>query len=203
MNNFTTHTGIAVPLIRNNVDTDAIIPSSEMKAVSKEGLAEGLFAAWRYLDVKSRTKDPEFALNNPNYKDASIILSGRNFGCGSSREHAVWALKEYGIRCIIAESFGAIFNRNCVANGILPISLDKSLIDKLANQSTPQLTIDLELQLLRCNEFSCHFDIAPNDKHSLIHGIDPIASTLERKILIDDFVRADKIKRPWVYKEIP
>jgi len=109
MDKFTKLTGIAAPLIINNVDTDTIIPSREMKTVSKLGLGEGLFAAWRYSDEKTRKKNPKFVLNRAPFQSASILLSGNNFGCGSSREHAVWALKEFGIKCIIAESFGAIF----------------------------------------------------------------------------------------------
>jgi len=199
MNKFVKHTGVAAPLIRNNIDTDAIIPSREMKTVSKLGLSDGLFASWRYLDEKSRTENPEFVLNLPNFKAASVLLSGHNFGCGSSREHAVWALKEYGIRCIIAESFGTIFYRNSIANGLLPISLEQTQIQQLAGNSIKQLTIDLAAQMITCGKASYHFQIAGNDKLSLLEGLDPITATLQYQSLIDDFSTQDRARRPWLY----
>src|SRR5450631_3947374 len=134
MERFTTLTAIAAPLLRINIDTDAIIPSREMKKVSKVGLADGLFAGWRYRTPGSREENPDFVLNREPYRRARILLSGMNFGCGSSREHAVWALHEWGIRSIIAPSFGAIFHGNCVRNGILPVVLDNALVEQLAKQ---------------------------------------------------------------------
>jgi 3-isopropylmalate/(R)-2-methylmalate dehydratase small subunit len=137
--------GIAAPLMRINVDTDAIIPSREMKRVSKTGLAEGLFANWRYLDPGAREPNPDFILNQAPFDRASILLAGSNFGCGSSREHAVWALGEWGIRAVIAPSFGSIFAANCLNNGLLPVRLDEQAVgaiaaevmeDPLANQVT-------------------------------------------------------------------
>jgi len=124
------HTGIAIPMLLNNIDTDQIIPSREMKKVSKNGLSEGLFAGQRYLDSKSNNREPnpDFVLNKAQYQDATILLSCKNFGCGSSREHAVWAMLEYGFRVIIAESFGTIFRTNCLRNGILPITLKHDVI---------------------------------------------------------------------------
>ena len=118
MTPFTPLTSIAAPLIRDNIDTDTIIPSREMKTTGKTGLADGLFAPWRYLDATTRTPNPDFVLNDPDYAEAQILLGGANFGCGSSREHAVWALAEYGIRCVIAESFAPIFRNNCIRNGL-------------------------------------------------------------------------------------
>lgn len=199
MDKFVTHRGIAAPLIRNNIDTDAIIPSREMKTVSKLGLSSGLFAPWRYLDEKARTKNPEFVLNLPEFKATSILLSGNNFGCGSSREHAVWALKEYGIKSIIAESYGSIFYRNCISNGILPINLAQSSIQKLASSQIKELTISLTEQIITCGENSFPFDFSTNDKHSLLKGIDPITATLENQPLIDAFAISDQHQRPWLY----
>ena len=134
MDKFTELTAIAAPLLRINVDTDAIIPSREMKRVSKEGLGEGLFAGWRYTEPGSRNEDPDFILNREPWRQAQVLLSGANFGCGSSREHAVWALAEWGIRVIVAPSFGAIFYGNCMRNGILPIVLPEDRIQALAAQ---------------------------------------------------------------------
>ena len=129
MEKFTTLTAIAAPLLRINIDTDAIIPSREMKRVSKDGLAEGLFAGWRYQTPGSREENPDFILNQAPYRQARILLSGINFGCGSSREHAVWALHEWGIRAVIAPSFGSIFQGNCVRNGIVPVVLDNAIVE--------------------------------------------------------------------------
>ena len=129
-------TAVAAPLLRANVDTDAIIPSREMKSVSKTGLAAGLFAGWRYTQIGGREPDPDFVLNQPAYAGAQVLLAGENFGCGSSREHAVWALLEFGIRAIIAPSFAPIFRMNCVRNGILPVCLPAATIAALA-ESVP------------------------------------------------------------------
>ena len=137
MDKFTRLTAVAAPLLRINVDTDAIIPSREMKRVSKEGLSEGLFAGWRYLSPGSREENPDFILNREPYRSAQILISGANFGCGSSREHAVWALHEWGIRCVIAPSFGAIFHGNCVRNGILPVVLAEDVVERLVRPALP------------------------------------------------------------------
>ena len=132
MDKFERHTGVAAAMLRGNVDTDAIIPSREMKRVSKDGLGEGLFAGWRYLEQGGREPNPDFVLNQPAYEETSILFSGPNFGCGSSREHAVWALAEFGIRAIIAPGFGAIFANNCVRNGLLPLVLEDVLVSEIA-----------------------------------------------------------------------
>ena len=186
---FVTHKGLAVPLIRDNIDTDQIIPSREIKTVSKTGLAGGLFAGQRYN--KGRIENPDFILNQSQYREATILLSGKNFGCGSSREHAVWALKEYGFRAIIAESFGEIFYNNCVRNGILCVMLSQEQIVALDQR----ITIDLPAQII--NEVS--FDIPDGDKNMLVNGLDPIALTLQDKREIDAFFKADKTARPWAY----
>lgn len=199
MDKFTKHTGIAVPLIRNNIDTDAIIPSREMKKVSKLGLSDGLFSPWRYLDEKMRTPNPGFVLNSSRYQGASILLSGHNFGCGSSREHAVWALKEYGIKCVIAESFGAIFYRNCIANGVLPVILGHEKIRQIAHNTDHTLTINLAKQTLSDDQCTWQFKIARNDKLLLLDGIDPITATLKYQSSIEAYKDKDLIERPWLY----
>jgi 3-isopropylmalate/(R)-2-methylmalate dehydratase small subunit len=186
---FTTHSGIAAPLRRDNIDTDQIIPSREMKTVSKTGLSGGLFAGQRYLE--GRTPNPDFILNQPDYKEATILLGGRNFGCGSSREHAVWALKEYGIRAIIAPSFGEIFYGNMVSNGLLPIQLS----DDIINQLPRELDINLPDQTVNGHRF----DIDAGAKKRLVGGLDAIAETLQNREAIDGFLKQDQKDRPWVY----
>lgn len=186
---FGTHTGIAVLLIRDNIDTDQIIPSREMKSVSKTGLAAGLFAGQRYLD--GRIPNPDFVLNQPDYAGATILVTGKNFGCGSSREHAVWALKEYGFRSIIAESFGEIFYSNCIRNGLLPIVLAAEKIAGLPRE----ISIDLSEQTI--NGMSFHIPIG--DKTMLVEGLDMIALTLEHEPEITAFLEQDRAKRPWIY----
>lgn len=183
----------AIPLLRINVDTDAIIPSREMKRVSKRGLSEGLFAGWRYLSNESRALNPDFILNDPYYRKAQILLSGDNFGCGSSREHAVWALHEYGIRVIIAPSFGAIFYKNCIRNGILPIVLSEEIITKFDNGN-----ININLEEQKINE-SIKFEIAVADKEMLLQGLDDIDLNLKYITQIKSFEKIDRKQRAWAY----
>lgn len=205
MDKFEIHEGVAAALLRSNVDTDAIIPSREMKTVGKTGLAAGLFAGWRYLDAASRTPDPEFVLNRPAQRGSSILLSGVNFGCGSSREHAVWALKEYGIRAIIAPSFGAIFAGNCVRNGLLPVVLPEAQVAELAAAvaADPQLwrlTVDLQCCLVVDGAGRSYpFTLPASQREMLLKGLDPIALTLESASLIDAFQAADRRGRPWIW----
>lgn len=207
MDKFTIHTGVAAALLRSNVDTDAIIPSREMKTVAKTGLSAGLFAGWRYLDAATRTPDPAFVLNRPEQRDSSILLSGLNFGCGSSREHAVWALQEYGIRAIIAPSFGAIFAGNCVRNGILPVVLGEAQIAELAKRVAcdPQqqrLGVDLQQCVVldpAGNRYP--FQLAASQREMLLKGLDPIALTLESSAQIEAFQGRDRVSRPWIYLE--
>lgn len=194
---FTTLTSIAAPLLRDNVDTDAIIPSREMKSTGKTGLAGGLFAGWRYLDA-DRTPNPDFVLNQPDYRDAALLLGGRNFGCGSSREHAVWALAEYGIRCIIAESFAPIFQSNCVRNGIVPVVLPGDVIALLAGQ---QLRVDLAAQTISSSGGAWPFDIEGEARAMLLEGLDAIDLTLKHGAAIAAFHAHDRGLRPWVYLE--
>lgn len=206
MTPFVRHRGVGAPLLRINVDTDAIIPSREMKTTGKRGLAAGLFAGWRYSSPSGREPNPEFVLNQPGYANTSILLSGANFGCGSSREHAVWALAEYGIRCIIAPSFGAIFHNNCVRNGLLPLHLSDQIIQTLAAQvaadpQTAQLDVDLERREVRAPDGTVHrFEIEPAHRSMLLEGLDPIGQTLKLENQIDDFIVRDRQRRSWAYR---
>ena len=194
---FTTLTAIAAPLLRDNVDTDAIIPSREMKSTGKTGLAGGLFAGWRYLDAE-RTPNPDFVLNQPAHRDARIIASGVNFGCGSSREHAVWALAEYGVRCIIAESFAPIFHGNCIRNGIVPVVLDREAVAALAGR---EVQVDLSEQTVRCGDQCWTYAIDGEAKAMLLEGLDAIDLTLKHREAITAFHARDREQRPWVYLE--
>jgi 3-isopropylmalate/(R)-2-methylmalate dehydratase small subunit len=192
-------------LLRGNVDTDAIIPSREMTRVSKLGLGEGLFAGWRYLEQGGRDPDPDFVLNQPDYASASILLSGPNFGCGSSREHAVWALAEYGIRAIIAPGFGAIFANNCVRNGLLPLVLGAADVREIADwvagsPALNQVMIDLPGQAVLAAGSTYTFDIEPGAKQMLVEGLDAIALTQTRQDIILAFHRSRQQRRPWLYE---
>ncbi len=206
MKKFTTHRGVAAPLLRINIDTDAIIPSREMKRVSKHGLGEGLFAGWRYTEPGGRRPRPEFVLNQPAYNGASILLSGSNFGCGSSREHAVWALVEYGIRAVIASGFGAIFYGNCIRNGLLPVVLPDAVVRQLAAAvaADPQacpLTIDLQQKTVVApggGAFS--FAIEPALQEILLQGLDPIDITQKMQRRIASFETTYRRRRPWLFE---
>ncbi len=203
---FTVHRGIAAPLLRRNIDTDTIIPSREIQLVSKQGLGDGLFAGWRYRTPGSRDPDPDFILNRGAYRDASILLAGANFGCGSSREHAVWALGEFGIRAVLAPSFGSIFRNNCTLNGILAVVVDEAAIGRLddwvrADPRRNQLEINLENRLIawKAGELLA-FEIEPANRKLLLQGLDGIAVTLQQASAIDEFEAADRVVRPWVYR---
>ncbi len=205
MRPFTTWAGVAAPLIRPNIDTDAIIPSREMKGVTKTGLADGLFAGWRYASVGGRQADPDFVLNDPRFAGASILLGGVNFGCGSSREHAVWALAEYGFRAVVAPSFSPIFQNNCVRNGLLPVVAAADWIDQLAAAIAPdpqglRVLIDLPAQSIEGpGGLAARFEIADEAKDMLVQGLDAIAVTLKLADQIAAFRRADQAERPWAY----
>jgi 3-isopropylmalate/(R)-2-methylmalate dehydratase small subunit len=185
--------GIAAPLLRANVDTDAIIPSREIKGVGKTGLADGLFAGWRYLH--DRVPDPEFILNDPEFAAATILLAGENFGCGSSREHAVWALHEWGIRAVIAPSFAPIFMGNCIRNGIIPVALPAEQIARLGRT----VTVDLQAQTVTAEDGCFAFSIDPEPKAMLAEGLDAIDLTFRHRDAITNFVAADRAQRPWIY----
>ena len=199
------HTGIAAPLMQINIDTDAIIPSREMKLVSKKGLEDGLFAEWRYLSLTTRKENPEFVLNQDPYRSASLLLTGENFGCGSSREHAAWALYQWGIRVIVAPSFGSIFYNNCIQNGILPVVLGPEKIKELQtfvelNPAVNQLTVDLRATIISAGSNICYpFAIEPSDQQNLLQGLDAIGSTLKMMSSIEAFEENDIHRRPWVY----
>ena len=205
METFTIHRGVAAPLMRINVDTDAIIPSREMKFVSKSGLGQGLFAGWRYLSTDGREPNPDFVLNQPAYAGASVLLSGTNFGCGSSREHAVWGLKEFGIRVLIAPSFGSIFRTNCIRNGLLPITLPEPAIASLERAVAPDpqqylVTIDLVARkVFSPGGMEFEFAIDPLERQMLLDGLDPIALTLKQEADIVAFQARDRVRRPWIY----
>lgn len=198
-----TVTGRAAPLPQPNIDTDAIIPSREMKQVAKTGLAEGLFANWRYIDVAARTENPDFILNQPRHRGAAILIGGPNFGCGSSREHAVWALAEYGVRCIIAPSFGAIFRGNCVRNGLAPLVVEpadhQTLLQAVEQAAEPVVTVDLAMRrILLPGGEPISFVLSDADREMLMEGLDGVGLTLKRLAEIRAFETAYRQARPWV-----
>ncbi len=193
-------TGIAAPIMVDNIDTDTIIPSREMRSTGRTGLADGMFAPWRYSDVDARTPNPDFALNKPEFANAKILAGGANFGCGSSREHAVWALAEYGVQAIIAESFAPIFQNNCVRNFLLPVALPRDAVEACAGQS---VAIDLAAQHVTCNGAQYPFSIDPEAKQMLAEGLDAIDLTMTQSDAIDAWLAADTPARPWVYLEKP
>lgn len=196
---FETLTSLPMPLIRDNVDTDQIIPSREMKSTGKTGLADGLFAGWRYMSVSGREPNPDFVLNDPRYRGSAIILAGRNFGCGSSREHAVWALAEAGFRAIIAESFAPIFAGNCVRNGIVPVALDANAIARIAAAQGP-VTVDLPgQQVIGTDQQAWLFSLDAESAAMLREGLDAIDLTWKHAVQISEWQAADRQARPWVY----
>ena len=199
---FIRHLGVAAPLLQANIDTDAIIPSREMRHVSRTGLSEGLFANWRYADVAARRPNPEFILNRDAYADATILLCGANFGCGSSREFAVWALVEYGVRVIVAPSFGAIFRKNCIANGLLPAVVPDTDVRALARwvEDDPPsrlLAVDLVTSSIDTDLGNTPFAIGKADKARLLRGLDPISYTLTRADAIGAFEKERFKAHPW------
>lgn len=195
MKAFTTTTSAVVPLIRDNIDTDIIIPSREIRSVSKTGLADGMFAGWRYLDG-DRTPNPDFVLNQPDYAGATILAGGANFGCGSSREQAVWALLEYGFRVILAPSFNSIFRRNCIRNGIVPVVCDP---EPIAAAEGP-VTVDLALRTITAADGQqWTFTIEDDTATMLLEGLDEVELTLRAGEQIKAFRRADRNQRPWAY----
>lgn len=194
---FGVHVGGVAALLLDNIDTDAIIPSREMKSPGRSGLADGLFANWRYLDPAARTPDPTFVLNRQ--RDASILVAGANFGCGSSREHAVWALAEWGIRAVVAPSFGAIFFDNCVRNGLLPVVLPQ--LQVLALAKAVSLRIDLQAQTLQADGAPpVAFALDPESLALLLSGLDAIELTLrDHGDAIAQFDARDRAERPWAW----
>ncbi len=202
MQKFTTLTGVAAPMPMPNIDTDKIIPAEHLKTIKRTGLGKMLFQRMRYTD--DGKERPEFVLNKPAYRSAKIIVAGENFGCGSSREHAPWALLDFGVTCVISTSFADIFYNNCFKNGVLPIKLPKEDIDKLFDDASrganAVLTIDLEKQEIRGPDGGCiKFDIDPFRKHCLLNGLDDVGLTLQKKPKIDGFEARQKSAQPWLY----
>jgi len=212
---FTVHKGIVVPLDRANVDTDAIIPKQFLKSITRTGFGPNLFDQWRYLDHgepgmdnSKRPLNPEFVLNQPRYQGATILLARKNFGCGSSREHAPWALQQYGFRAVIAPGFADIFYNNCFKNGLLPIVLPETVIDTLFNETGAfigyQLQIDLENQIVSTTNGDRHFEFSLEAfrKHCLLNGLDDIALTLRSADKIREFEERHLAAQPWLSNTI-
>ncbi len=191
MEPFTRLTGVAAPIDRVNIDTDAIIPAVHLKSIRRTGYGEFLFERWRFYEDGSPR--PEFALNQPGYANANILVAGRNFGCGSSREHAPWALNDYGIRCVIAPSFADIFFNNCFQNGLLPIVLPEEQVRRITELVTDNpglpLNVDLEAQRIwdESEEIVVEFDVDPFRRYCLLNGLDDIGLTLQQEDKIADF----------------
>ncbi len=201
MDKFTVLEGVAAPLKMINVDTDMIIPKQYLKTIKRTGLAKGLFSELRYRDDGS--ENPDFVLNKPAYRTAKILVADDNFGCGSSREHAPWALMDFGIRCVISTQFGDIFYNNCFKNGVLPIKVSPEDLEKLFDDAergaNATLTIDLPKQEIRGPDGGVvKFDIDPHHKHCLLNGLDDIGLTMEKKDKIAGFEEKAKAARPWV-----
>ncbi len=201
MDKFTTLTGIAAPLPLRNIDTDMIIPKQFLKTIKRTGLGKSLFYEMRFDQSGNEVAD--FVLNQPAYRKAQILVTGENFGCGSSREHAPWALLDFGIRCVIAPDFADIFYNNCFQNGILPIKLPQAdvakLLDDASRGSNATVTIDLERQEIRGPDGGViGFDIDPFRKHCLLNGLDNIGLTLEKVAAIETFEAAKKAEQPWL-----
>jgi len=202
MQPFAKITGRAAPLPIANLDTDQLIPKQFLKTVTRKGLGKGLFYDFRF-DFDGKAKD-DFVLNQPAYQGVQVLVCGENFGCGSSREHAPWALLDFGIRCVIASSFADIFYNNCFKNGILPIKLPQSEVDKLMDDarrgSNAIVTIDLAKQEITGPDGGhLHFEIDAFRKHCLLNGLDDIGLTLEKAASIDSFEARDRMARPWMW----
>jgi len=210
MQAFTVHQGLVAPLDRENVDTDAIIPKQFLKSISRSGFGPNLFDEWRYLDhgepgqdPASRRPNPDFVLNQPRYRGASVLLARRNFGCGSSREHAPWALEQYGFRALIAPSYADIFFNNCYKNGVLPIVLPESQVARLFDEAAAfpgyRLTVDLPNQVVaKPDGESLSFDVEPFRKYCLVNGFDDIGLTLRHEDKIRAFEAERLAKMPWL-----
>jgi 3-isopropylmalate/(R)-2-methylmalate dehydratase small subunit len=200
MEKFTTLTGIAAPMPLVNIDTDMIIPKQYLKTIQRTGLGRALFDEMRYHP--DGTENPDFVLNRPPYRNAQILVTGDNFGCGSSREHAPWALLDFGIRCVISTSFADIFYNNCFKNGILPVVLPAAavahLMDEAQKGANARLTVDLPAQTVTAPDGTVYsFDIDPFKKHCLLNGLDDIGLTLEKTDAIDAFEARARTRFPW------
>jgi 3-isopropylmalate/(R)-2-methylmalate dehydratase small subunit len=210
MNKFTVHKGLVAPMDRENVDTDAIIPKQFLKSIRKTGFGPNLFDEWRYLDKgepgqdpATRKPNPDFVLNQPRYAGASVLLARKNFGCGSSREHAPWAIDQYGFRTIIAPSFADIFFNNCFKNGLLPIQLPEATVSQLFDEALAfpgyELTIDLERQrVVKPDGTDIPFEVQAFRKYCLLNGLDDIGLTLRHKDKIEAFEKERLATKPWL-----
>ena len=204
MEKFKKIVGIAAPFTRINVDTDLIIPAESLKTIQRKCLGKDLFSYIRFNENGSQNN--KFILNQPNYKNSKILVTGKNFGCGSSREHAVWALKDFGIKCLIGTEFADIFYNNCFKNGVLAIILDSKKVEKIikivSSSKNSELEIDLESQTVKTKQNEIiNFDILPYLKRNLLEGVDDISKTLEKKKLIDEYEFDMKKKYPWLEKK--
>ena len=214
MEKFTVHQGLVVPLDRENVDTDAIIPKQFLKSIKKTGFGPNLFDEWRYLDhgepgmdPATRRPNPDFVLNQPRYAGGSILLTRKNFGCGSSREHAPWALQQYGFRAILAPSYADIFFNNCFKNGLLPVVLTESSIARLFDEVNAfpgyRLTVDLERQVVvKPDGTEISFDVQPFRKYCLLNGLDDIGLTLKHQDKIEAFEASRLAAKPWLARTL-
>ena len=211
MKEFTQMSGLAIPLMRANVDTDAIIPKQFLKSIKRSGFGVNLFDEWRYLDAgypgqdsSTRQPNPDFILNEPRYKNAEVLIAGENFGCGSSREHAVWALDDYGFRSVIAPGFADIFHNNSFKSGLLPIVLDKEIVADLAVECEAtegyKLDIDLNAQTVTTPSGTVHpFEVDSFRKHCLLNGFDDIELTLQQRFRIEEYEEARRKSAPWLF----
>ncbi len=200
MQKFIKLSGRAAPLPIDNVDTDMIIPKQFLKTIKRTGLSEGLFFEMRYDEKGNKIEN--FILHQPDYEKSAIVISGDNFGCGSSREHAPWALLDYGIRCVIAESFADIFYNNCFKNGILPLPLPKETVKQImeyAQDHENQITVDLEAQQIVFDNRIVKFEIDPFRKHCLLNGLDDIGLSLQKSDAIASFETKNKSDKPWLF----
>lgn len=212
MQEFKKMTGVAVPLMRANVDTDAIIPKQFLKSIKRSGFGVNLFDEWRYNDAgfpgqdsSTRQPNPEFVLNKPRYQGAQVLLAGENFGCGSSREHAVWALDDYGIRSVIAPGFADIFHNNSFKSGLLPIVLDEAIVKQLAAECEAQhgyaLAIDLPEQTVTTPSGEVfNFEVDSFRKHCLLNGFDDIELTLQQRFRIEEYEVTRRKSAPWLFE---
>lgn len=213
MKKFVSEKGVVLPLDRSNVDTDYIIPKQFLKSIKRTGFGKNLFDEARYLDKglpdqdsTGRPLNPDFVANQPRYKGASILLARENFGCGSSREHAPWALDDFGIRCIIAPSYADIFFNNCVKNGILLIVLNEQIVDELFQETFAsagyELSVDLEQQsITKPSGAVINFDVEPSRKHILLNGLDDIGLTMQHADAIKTFEQSWRNKSPWLFRQ--
>jgi 3-isopropylmalate/(R)-2-methylmalate dehydratase small subunit len=213
MDKFTVHTGVVAPLDRANVDTDQIIPKQYLKSIHRSGFGPALFDNWRYLergepgfDPERRARNPDFVLNQPRYQGASILLARKNFGCGSSREHAPWALLDYGLRCVIAPSFADIFYNNCFKNGLLPVVLREDEVDRLFHDCAAfpgfRLVVDLEQQTVATPDGASvmRFEVEEFRKYCLLNGLDEIGLSLRHADKIRAFEERRREQYPWYFR---